>query len=378
MDRSPESLFSAYPLEDYRQHQSEIDEALKKALAEGFYILGGQVTEFEKEFAAFAGTKHAIGVGNGTDSIEIILRGLDIGLGHHVALPSQTAVATAAAVARAGATPVFLDVDPQTFTVTPASLEKVLQSPVGPTLKAVIAVHLYGHPADLGTLQHLCDAHGLELIEDCAQAHGAAWQGKSVGSIGRAGSFSFYPTKNLGAIGDGGGITTNDDALAEKMRCIRQYGWRRRYISDIEGVNSRLDELQAAILRVKLRHFRKGHERRQQLAQRYAAGLSGTGVEIPAVRPECEHAYHLYVIRSSRRDALLKHLIGRHIPAALHYPAAIHQQPAYDHIRQISPALPHTDALVPEILSLPLHPYLSDEAIDHTVAAVREFAEISA
>lgn len=364
--------FTNYPLEDYRRHQAEIDAAIHNALAKGHYILGGEVTAFEQEFAQFVGTKHAIGVANGTDSIEVILRALDLGKDARVAVPSHTAVASISAIARAGATPVFVDVEPDTFTLCPDSLEKTLSSPAGKNLKAVLIVHLYGHPANMSRLEALCKKHNLTVIEDCAQCHGAVHHGRQVGSMGRAASFSFYPTKNLGAIGDGGGITTNDDALAERIRAIRQYGWKERYISAIEGVNSRIDELQAAILRVKLRSLAAGNARRRQLAALYTKLLSDV-VTTPVCRTDCEHVYHLYVVRTKKRDALMKHLTDKGIPAALHYPAAVHRQPAYAHITALSNALPNTDALVPEILSLPLHPYLGDEAAEFTAEAVRGF-----
>jgi dTDP-4-amino-4,6-dideoxygalactose transaminase len=366
-------MFTNYPLEDYKHHQREIDESLHRTLAQGHYILGGEVRAFEQEFAAFVGTKHAIGVANGTDSIEVILRALDFGKNARVAVPSHTAVASISAIARAGATPVFIDVEPDTFTMCADSLEQTIQTTAGEGLKAVLAVHLYGHPADMTRLQALCEKHNLAIIEDCAQCHGAVHHGKQVGSMGRAASFSFYPTKNLGAIGDGGGITTNDDELAERMRWIRQYGWKDRYISAIEGVNSRLDELQAAILRVKLRSLSASNARRRELAAIYTKLLADSTVMPPARRSACEHVYHLYVVRSRQRDALMKHLIAQGIPAALHYPAAVHQQPAYAPITRLSNPLPNTDALVPEILSLPLHPYLGNEAIEFTAQKVRDF-----
>ena len=366
-------LFNAYPLEDYRAHRAEIDAALQRTLDGGHYILGSEVIAFEKEFAAFVGVKHAIGVANGTDSIELLLRGLGIGAGSVVAAPSQTAVASISAIARAGATPVFVDVDPQTYTVTPESLEQVIQSLHGKNLKAVLAVHLYGHPADLNALNAICQENNIVLLEDCAQCHGAKYHGALTGSIGRGSSFSFYPTKNLGAIGDGGAVCTNDDDLAAKIRSLRQYGWQRRYISDFEGVNSRLDELQAALLRVKLKALAASNSRRRHLAALYKEGLAGLPLQLPMERPGCEHVYHLYVIRSSQRDALMKHLQDKGIPAAVHYPAAVHQQPAYDHVTRSSPSLPNTDALVPEVLSLPLHPHLPEEAVQATCGSIREF-----
>ena len=370
---NPKVHFSAYPLEDYRAHRETIDAALHRTLEGGHYILGKEVDQFEQEFAKSVGVKHCIGVANGTDSIELLLRGLDIGRGSAVAVPSQTAVASISAIARAGARPVFTDVDPETFTMTAESLEAAMTSQHGPDIVAVLAVNLYGHMADLDAIGAVCKKHNLVLLEDCAQCHGAQFHGRNAGSVGRGSSFSFYPTKNLGAIGDGGGVCTDDDALAQKIRWLRQYGWRERYISDFEGVNSRLDELQAAILRVKLPFLAETNEKRRALAQRYAEGLAGLPVRLPVERPDCRHVYHLYVIRTQRRDALLKHLNDRGIPAGLHYPAAVHQQSAYFQVAKESPALPNTDALVPEILSLPLHPYLSTEAVDATCAAVREF-----
>jgi dTDP-4-amino-4,6-dideoxygalactose transaminase len=257
--------------------------------------------------------------------------------------------------------------------MTAESLEAALKSQHGHEIRAVLAVNLYGHPADLGGIEALCKKHNLVLLEDCAQCHGAQHHGRNVGSIGRGSSFSFYPTKNLGAIGDGGAVCTDDGELAEKIRWLRQYGWRERYISHLEGINSRLDELQAAILRVKLPFLAETNDKRRALAARYAEKLADLPVQLPVEKENCRHVYHLYVIRSQRRDELLKHLNARGVPAALHYPAAVHQQPAYFQQAKESPALPNTDALVREILSLPLHPHLSSEAVDVTCAAVREF-----
>ena len=367
-------LFNSYPLEDYLAHRHEIDAALQKMLAHGHYILGGEVTAFEKEFAAFTGTRHSIGVANGTDAIEVILRALDIGAGAKVAVPSHTAVASASGIARAGATPVFVDIDPQTFTMCPQSLANLLKSPQGRGVRAVLAVHIYGHPVAWQELQRVASEHDAVLIEDCAQAHGAVYHGQKAGSLARAAAFSFYPTKNLGAIGDGGAVTTDDDALAERIRVIRQYGWKERYISHCEGVNSRLDEMQAAILRVKLPSLTASVAARRELAARYDEKLRGCPhAVVPVVREGCQHAYHLYVIRSTVRDALMSHLTARGIPVALHYPAAIHQQPGYAHITAASPALPQTEAAVAQILTLPLHPHLTPAAVDAVCDAITAF-----
>ena len=372
--KSRPSCFTAYPLEDYSAHRDDIQRALQRVLERGHYILGSEVATFEQEFASFVGVAHSIGVANGTDAIELLLRALEINGGSSVAVPSQTAVASVSAIVRAGATPLFVDVDPVTFTMLPESLDQAIHSPAGTQLKAVLAVHLYGHPAEMDALRGLCDGHNLILLEDCAQSHGAMYYGKPVGSIGRGASFSFYPTKNLGAIGDGGAVATNDTALADKVRCLRQYGWRERYISDFDGINSRLDELQAAILRVKLPFLTANNKRRRSLAAIYEEGLSDLPpIQMPVSRPCREHAYHLYVIRVKQRDALMKYLTSRSIPTARHYPAAVHQQPGYAALAQRSPPLPNTEALVPEILSLPLHPYLTRQAVKYTIDAIHDF-----
>jgi dTDP-4-amino-4,6-dideoxygalactose transaminase len=365
--------FGAYPLEDFRAHREDIEQAVQRVLELGQYILGSEVAAFEQEFASVVGVAHAIGVANGTDAIELLLRALEINGGSSVAVPSQTAVASVSAIVRAGATPLFVDVDPVTFTMLPESLEQAIHSQVGTRLKAVLAVHLYGHPADMDELRRLCDEYNLILLEDCAQSHGAIYYGKPVGSIGRGAAFSFYPTKNLGAIGDGGSVATNDTALADKVRWLRQYGWRERYISDFEGINSRLDELQAAILRVRLPFLAANNKRRRSLAAIYEKGLSDLPIQAPASRPCCEHAYHLYVIRVKQRDALMEYLASRGIPTARHYPVAVHQQPGYASLAQHSPPLPNTEALVPEILSLPLHPYLAEDDVEYTVEVIRQF-----
>lgn len=374
MPSSLPPVFSAYPLEDYRQHQQAIDHSLARVLDHGHYILGGEVTAFEQEFAAYTGTKHCIGVANGTDAIEVILRALNIGQGCKVALPSHTAVASASGIARAGASAVFVDIDLESRTLCPQALESLLSSPMGQEVKAVLAVHIYGHPCDMESLQTVADKYGVILLEDCAQAHGATFQERPVGSLARAAAFSFYPTKNLGAIGDGGGITTNDSELAGQINVIRQYGWKERYISACEGVNSRLDELQAALLRVKLQTLPASILQRRKLAALYNELLTGSGIVTPPpCKTGCEHAYHLYVVRSSRRDALMQYLLSQGIPVALHYPAAIHQQPGYFPVATKSPPLPNTETLMKEILTLPLHPHLSEEAVRYTCEAIRTF-----
>ena len=363
--------FPEYPREDFLAYKDSIENAIHEVFAAGRYILGDQVSGFEHEFAEWIGARHAIGVASGSDAIELLLRAHEIGVGDSVAVPAHTAGACIGAIQRAGASPFLIDVDPQTFTVLPASLEEALELP-DHGIRAVLAVHLYGHPAAMAELQAICEKHGLVLLEDAAQAHGATWAGKKAGALARGAAFSFYPTKNLGAIGDGGAITTNDGALAVRIRELRQHGWRERYVSSGPGVNSRLDELQASILRVKLRTLGAHQARRHSLADLYDEGLRNLpGITTPLIRHDCEHAFHLYVIRTSDRDALLEYLRSQGVPASVHYPAAIHQQPGYYSLRRTE--LPHTEGLIPEILSLPLHPYLPEESVNYTVDVIRHF-----
>ena len=371
---NPLPHFSAYPLEDFRRSETEILAATAAVMQGGHYILGTEVARFEEEFATFCGASYALGVANGTDAIELLLLGLDLGPGDAVAVPSHTAVASISAIRRTGADPVFVDIDPDSFTMAPSSLEAAIAGPAGHRIKAVLAVHLYGHPADLPALAAVCTAHGLALLEDCAQAHGATIGGRPVGSLARGGAFSFYPTKNLGGIGDGGAITTNDGALMERMREIRQYGWRERYISAREGVNSRLDELQAAILRVKLPLLATNNQRRRELAAHYRAALAGNlHLTLPAIRSGCGHVFHLHVIRTPHRDELMAHLLSLGFPVALHYPAAVHQQPAYASFAKHSPPLPQTERTIREILTLPLHSSLSEDAVEAMSAAINRW-----
>jgi len=274
-----------------------------------------------------------------------------------------TAVATVAAIERAGAEPLLVDIGPEGFTLDPAKLEAAIRGAAQRRLKAVVVVHLYGHPADLPAILAIARQHGLRVIEDCAQAHGAALDGRKTGTWGDLAAFSFYPTKNLSALGDGGAAVTNDPALAARVAELRQYGWKARYISDCAGVNSRLDELQAAILRVKLRALPAENARRRALAQLYSAALASTPLRLPRVGENAEHVFHQYVIRSDRRDSLMQHLHAGGIPAAIHYPQPAHLQPAYAGRTAIGAGgLAETERACREILSLPLHPQLCDES----------------
>ena len=361
-----------YPQADQRHHEVALAQAVQRVFASGSYILGVEVEAFETEFAAFLGGSQVVGVANGTDAIELMLRALEIGAGSKVVVPSFAPSAVAAGVARSGAEPVFADIEPRTFTLCPESLAALLRSFHGRGVKAAVVVHLYGHPADWESLQQVADEHGIELLEDCAQAHGARWHGRMAGTLGRAAAFSFYPTKNLAALGDAGAVATNDAALAERVRLIRQYGWKQRHDSEHAGVNSRLDELQAAVLRVKLGALHESILQRRRLTAEYDARLAGGHmVTAPVVRGGCEHACHQYVVRSKRRDALMQHLQRAGIPAAVHYPVPLHRQRAFG-VGHEQP-LPESQRAAAEVLSLPLHPYLSEGAVGAVFSAMERF-----
>jgi len=364
-------VIPADPKAAYLASRAEIDAAIRRVLEGGRYILGGEVSAFESEFAAFVGAKQGIGVANGTDAIEVALRALGIGAGDVVATVSHTAVATVAAIERAGASPLLLDID-RYDTLDPEALDAAARKL---KIKAVIPVHLYGQPAAMPEIMKVAEKHGLAVVEDGAQAHGAKLGGTSVGGFGDVAAWSLYPTKNLGAIGDGGIVTTSSADLAERMRQIREYGWVRRYISDFAGLNSRLDELQAAILRVKLARLAEDNARRRHIAAAYDRALDGTGIEAPRVRPGAEHVYHLYVLRTGARERLKAKLQEAGIVTAIHYPAAVHQQPAYAGRTRIGPTgLSRTEALMPTILSLPMYPELAEAQVRRVCDAVAAFS----
>lgn len=356
----------------YDDNQEEILTAVKEVLASGWYVLGKEVQNFENEFAQWLNVAEVVSVANGTDAIELALRCCDIQAGDWVATVAHTAVATVSAIERAGAKPLFIDIDPLTMTLCPIALENALKT-TKQAIKAVIPVHIYGHMADMPAIMKLAKQYSVKVIEDCAQAHGATWQGKKAGSFGDLAAFSFYPTKNLGAFGDGGAIATNKKESADKLKIIRQYGWQERNSSKIVGVNSRLDEMQAAILRVLLRKLDHYVERRQSIAKIYQ-GIDHPAIQHPTVKQEASHAYHLYVIRTKFRDSLSNWLKTFDIQAAIHYPTPIHLQPAYLNRCIIPSALNVTEACTEEILSLPLHPYLQEAQINKLVGAINDWS----
>jgi len=362
-------IVCANPSAQFQSYQAEIEAAVNRVLRSNRYILGPEVEALEQEFADYIGTSHAIGVANGTDALELAIRALDIGSGDEVITVSHTAVATVAAIEAAGAIPVLVDVDPDFFTLNPEQLQEVLT----PKTKAVIAVHLYGQAADLDSIGKFCSENGLSLIEDGSQAHGAKWQGKRLGSIGHIGCFSCYPTKNLGAIGDAGLVTTNDEKLGQKIRMLREYGWQQRYISDIPGRNSRLDELQAAILRVKLRYLDADNGKRRALAAQYSSLLNGQSVQTPKTRDGAEHVFHLYVVRTESRQHLMDHLKAHDIHAGVHYPMPVHLQSAYQGRIRTATAMQITESLAQEVLSLPIYPELETRQLNEVVQALKHF-----
>lgn len=371
MSTAPTFHFPAFPGADRLWHEVEIEAAVNRVLRSGQYILGPEVTAFEEAFSQFIDRPHVIATASGTDSIELIMRGLEL-QGKSVVIPSFAPSAVAAGVERAGAQVVLADVDPESLTLCPQALRRLLESASGKNIKAALVVHLYGNPADWQTLQSVAQDHGIHLLEDAAQAHGGSWQGRPLGSLGLMAAFSFYPTKNLAAIGDAGAVATNHAGLADLIRQKRQYGWKTRYHSDLSGINSRMDELQAAILRVKLGTLKWQVSRRQQWAQKYDQALTNCPhFKTPKTLPDASHAYHQYVIRSSQRDRLMAHLQDKGIPVAVLYPCALHQQAAW---RQAG-EFPHSEKAAAEVLALPLHPYLDESAVDHVCTALTTFPD---
>jgi dTDP-4-amino-4,6-dideoxygalactose transaminase len=378
----------ANPKAQYLARKADIDAAVARALASGSYILGDEVAAFEGEFAAFVGenagdgeTLHGIGVASGTDAVHIALRACGIGPGDEVITTAFTAVGTIAAIEQCGATPVFADIEPGSLTLDPSAVEKVLT----PRTRAILPVHLYGGTADLDSLLDIARRRGLHLIEDCAQAHGARHGGRRVGSFGDFGCFSCYPTKNLGALGDAGILVTRDPMLADKARRLRQYGWDEHRNSLIPGINSRLDAVQAAVLRVKLRHIDADNAARARIAAAYdtafQSAFAGTGTGLPSRREGDQHVYHLYTLQTPRRDALRSFLAVRSIETRVHYEVPVHLQPAYR--GRIVPAaafangLPVTERAAREVLSLPMYPELRDDEVEAVIEAVRTFVAAS-
>jgi len=355
----------------YLELQSELDEAYHRVMESGWYILGEEVEAFEAEFAAYCGVRHCIGVGNGLDALHLILRSYGIGPGDEVIVPANTYIATWLAVSYAGATPIPVEPDPRTYNLDPSRVEAA----VSPRCRAILPVHLYGQPADMDPLLEIARRHSLKVIEDAAQAHGATYRDRRAGSLGDAAGWSFYPGKNLGAMGDAGGITTNDDELADRVRVLRNYGSRTKYANEVKGFNSRLAPLQAAFLRVKLHSLDEWNRRRRLVAAAYLEGLTGVeNVQLPFVPERIEPAWHLFVIQHPRRDELQHHLMERGIGTLIHYPVPPHLSQAYSEMNLKQGRFPITERMAQGVLSLPHGPHIPAAHIQAVIDAVRTFA----
>jgi len=355
----------------YAELKEELDAAYRRVMESGWYILGKEVEAFEKEFAAYCGAKHCIGVGNGLEALHLILRGYGIGPGDEVVVPANTYIATWLAVSYAGATPVPVEPDERTYNIDPARIEEAITK----RTRAIMPVHLYGQPADMDPIKEIAQKHGLKVIEDAAQAHGARYKGCIAGSLGDAAGFSFYPTKNLGAIGDGGAVVTNDDDLADKVRVLRNYGSRVKYENEVKGFNSRLDELQAAFLRVKLHHLDEWNERRRKLANVYLDQLAGIpDLVLPYVPEWAGPVWHQFIIRHPRRDALQAYLKESGIGTLIHYPIPPHLSGAYSDMGYKEGSFPITERIANTVLSLPMGLHVEEDAIRSIAEAIRRFA----
>jgi dTDP-4-amino-4,6-dideoxygalactose transaminase len=343
----------------YLELKTELDSAFQRVMNSGWFIHGAELKAFETEFADYCNVKYCIGVGNGLDALHLILRAMDIGAGDEVIVPSNTFIATWLAVSYAGATPVPVEPDEATYNIDPKRIEAAITE----RTKAIMPVHLYGQPADMDPILVIAARYHLNVIEDAAQAHGARYKGKRTGGLGDAAGFSYYPGKNLGAFGDGGAVTTNDPVIAERVRRLSNYGSQVKYAHDVKGFNSRLDELQAALLRVKLRHLDAWNGRRRQVADQYFQKLSAQDYLIlPDVPPWAEHVWHLFVVRTPERDRLQKYLTDCGVQTLIHYPTPPHKQGAYKSMQDLN--LPIAERMSREILSLPMGPHLSMTMVD--------------
>ena len=355
----------------YLELKAELDAACGRVMGSGWYILGEEVEAFENEFAAYCEAEYCIGVANGLDALHLILRGMGVGEGDEVIVPANTYIATWLAVSYAGATPVPVEPDESTHNLDPGLIEQAITA----NTKAIIAVHLYGQPADMDAINEVARRHGLRVIEDAAQAHGARYKGRRVGALGDASGFSFYPGKNLGAYGDAGAVVTNDEDLAGKLRMLRNYGSQIKYFSQVKGFNSRLDELQAAVLRVRLKSLDEWNGRRHEIAEHYVRALDGCpGIVLPAVSEWAEPVWHLFVVRSHGRDALQEQLSGAGVVTLIHYPVPPHRQQAYVELGYGGGRFPRSEALAAEVLSLPMSPHLSQADASYVSSRVSNFS----
>jgi len=350
----------------YAELRDQLDVAWRRVMESGRFIMGDELDAFETEFASYCGTKHCVGVGNGLEALHLILRALAVGPGDEVIVPSNTYIATWLAVSYAGAKPVPVEPDPHTHNLDPERI----QDAITPQTKAIIPVHLYGQCADMDPVRELASRYGIKVIEDAAQAHGAKYKGRRAGSLSDAAAFSFYPGKNLGALGDGGAVVTDDDALADDVRVLRNYGSREKYYNETKGYNSRLDELQAALLRVKLSKLDEWNERRKHVAARYLCELEGAGVRLPRVPSWADPVWHLFVVQHSSRADLQRRLSNAGVGTLIHYPLPPHLQKAYAELGYGRGAFPIAEQMADEVLSLPISPHMSDADVDFVIAQV--------
>jgi dTDP-4-amino-4,6-dideoxygalactose transaminase len=355
----------------YHSIKNEIDVAVLSTLESGHFILGPQVVKFEESIAAYLGVKHAVGLASGTDALVIALRALNVGAGDEVIIPAYTFFATAGTVMSVGAKPVIVDVDPQSYQIDVSKIEAAIT----PKTKAIIPVHLYGHPAEMNPILEIARRHGLKVVEDNAQGFGAEYLGKKTASFGDIGCLSFFPTKNLGAFGDGGMVVTNDSALAEQMRMLRAHGWKKKYYSEMVGYNSRLDAMQAAILQAKFPYLDVWNEKRRELSRRYSEHLAPLGIGTPVEREWAKHVYHLYIIRVEKRDALQAFLKEKGIASEVYYPLPPHLSVPCKKYGYKEGGFPHAEKAALETLALPLYPELTLAQQDEVIAAVKEFVK---
>lgn len=353
----------------YRRIQDEVDPAVLAVMQRGDFILGGAVAEFEREFAEYCGVKYCIGVDSGYSALELIVRAYEIGPGDEVITAANTFIATTLAISNAGATPVLVDCDPETYNIDAAKIEAAIT----PRTRAIMPVHLYGQMADMDAIRTIARKHNLLVFEDAAQAAGARYKGRMAGSLGDAAGFSFYPGKNLGAYGDGGAVTTNDAAIAEKIRLLRNIGQKVKYYHEVKGFNNRLDTMQAAVLRVKLPHLDGWNAERRHAAATYAEMLDGLPLVTPTTAGYAEHIFHLYVVRVFDRESLMEYLKERGIATGLHYPIPIHLQPAYAELGYGRGDFPVTEAYAETIVSLPIFPELDDDKVAYVAGAIRDY-----
>lgn len=358
----------------YAELREELDMACRRVMESGWFILGEEVRMFEEEFAAYCGAKHCIGVANGLDALHLILRAMKIGAGDEVIVPANTYVATWLAVSYAGAIPIAVEPDERTYNLDPSRIEDAIT----PKTKAIMPVHLYGQPAEMDPIMEVATKYGLRVIEDAAQAHGARYKNRPMGTLGHAAGFSFYPGKNLGALGDAGAIVTDDDALAEEVNILRNYGSRKKYYNEVKGFNSRLDELQAALLRIKLRRLDEWNERRQRAAGYYLQILEGVpDLQLPFVPGWAEPVWHLFVVRHPRRDALQEHLEKLGVGTLIHYPVPPHLQKAYSDLGYPPGSFQVSERMADEVLSLPMGPHLSESEQEFVAAQLASFDGLS-